>query len=96
MSEIGTGLQNATGIRQAIARAGYAFVEASEMRAALGRFGTLGDWTAFADSWNDLHTDTYMADGGRYRRRRFGVAGLGHDVIPGERAGSHHDRFNSE
>ena len=39
MSEIGTGLQNATGIRQAIARAGYAFVEASDMRTALGRFG---------------------------------------------------------
>ena len=73
MSEIGTGLQNATGIRHAIARAGYAFVEASEMRAALGRFGALADWTAFAESWNDLLTDTYMADGGRYRRRRFGV-----------------------
>jgi hypothetical protein len=73
MSEIGTGLQNATGIRQAIARAGYAFVEASDMRTALGRFGTLGDWPAFAASWNDLETDTYMADGGRYRRRRFAV-----------------------
>ena len=35
MSEIGTGLQNATGIRNAIARAGYAFVEASDMRTAL-------------------------------------------------------------
>src|SRR6185437_6520040 len=73
MSEIGTGLQNATGIRNGIARAGYAFVEASDMRAALGRFGTLADWPAFARSWNDLLTDTYMADGGRYRRRRFGV-----------------------
>jgi hypothetical protein len=75
MSEIGTGLQNATGIRNAIARAGYAFVEASDMRTALGRFGSLADWPAFADSWNDLQTDTYMADGGRYRRRRFAVYG---------------------
>ncbi len=73
MSEIGTGLQNATGIRNAIARAGYAFVEASDMRTALGRFGSLADWPAFADSWNELQTDTYMADGGRYRRRRFAV-----------------------
>jgi hypothetical protein len=73
MSEIGTGLQNASGIRTSLARAGYAFVEASEMRTALGRFGTLADWPAFAASWNDLHTDTYMGDGGRYRRRRFGV-----------------------
>ena len=43
------------------------------MRTALGRFGSLADWPAFADSWNNLSTDTYMADGGRYRRRRFGV-----------------------
>ena len=77
MSEIGTGLQNATGIRNAIARAGYAFVEASEMRTALGRFGTLADWPAFAASWDDLSTDTYMADGGRYRRRRFGLWSAG-------------------
>jgi hypothetical protein len=77
MSEIGTGLQNATDIRDGLARAGYAFVEASNMRAALGRFGTLADWTAFAESWNDLLTDTYMGDGGRYRRRRFGVWSAG-------------------
>jgi hypothetical protein len=28
-------------------------------------------WDAFADSWNDLGLDRFMADGGRYRRRRF-------------------------
>lgn len=28
------------------------------------------DATVFADSWNDLPLDGYMADGGRYRRRR--------------------------
>jgi hypothetical protein len=77
MSEIGTGLQNATGIRDGIARAGYAFVEASDMRNALSRFGTLADWPAFAESWDDLEVDTYMADGGRYRRRRFGVWAAG-------------------
>ena len=27
----------------------------------------------FAKSWDDLGVDTYMADGGRYRRRRFAV-----------------------
>ena len=73
MSEIGTGLQNASGIRNAVARAGYAFVEASDMRTALVRFGTLADWPDFAESWDDLDVDTYMGDGGRYRRRRFGV-----------------------
>ncbi|MBX9943360.1 MAG: 2OG-Fe dioxygenase family protein [Reyranella sp.] len=48
------------------------------MRAALARFGTLADWPAFAASWDDLATDTYMADGGRYRRRRFAVYSAPH------------------
>jgi len=28
------------------------------------------DWAAFVQSWDDLGPDLYMADGGRYRRRR--------------------------
>lgn len=31
------------------------------------------DWTAFAASWAEMPLDAYMADGGRYRRRRYGV-----------------------
>ncbi len=31
----------------------------------------LADWPAYAQSWNDLAIDEYMADGGRYRRRRY-------------------------
>jgi hypothetical protein len=54
----------------AIERDGFAFVEAPEMRALLDA-AALGDWDGFAASWNDLGVDTYMADGGRYRRRRF-------------------------
>ncbi|HVK77193.1 MAG TPA: 2OG-Fe dioxygenase family protein [Kofleriaceae bacterium] len=51
---------------------GFAFVVGAEMRAhLLARPGAdLSDWPAFAASWSDLHLDTYMADGGRYRRRR--------------------------
>ena len=30
-------------------------------------------WEQFAESWNDLGLDAFMADGGRYRRRRFSV-----------------------
>lgn len=30
-------------------------------------------WNSFAKSWDDLGTDRYMADGGRYRRRRYGA-----------------------
>jgi hypothetical protein len=57
----------------AIAVNGYAFVHADEMRALLSRAGTLADWPAFAASWHDLGMDRYMADGGRYRRRRHAV-----------------------
>ena len=28
-------------------------------------------WAPFANSWNDLPRDTWMADGGTYRRRRY-------------------------
>lgn len=39
----------------------------------LQRTGALDDWNAFAESWNDLALDTYLADHGRYRRRRHAV-----------------------
>jgi len=57
-------------IADTIRRTGFAFVEAPEMGALLERAG-LSDWRSFAASWDDLGVDTYMADGGRYRRRRF-------------------------
>src|SRR5690625_708576 len=43
------------------------------MRDILLRHGGLDDWQAFADSWNRLKQDHYMADHGRYRRRRHAV-----------------------
>ena len=49
---------------------GFAFVQAPQMRALLGE-PELRDWQSLAASWNDLGVDAYMADGGRYRRRRF-------------------------
>jgi hypothetical protein len=33
----------------------------------------LSDWQTFADSWHNMPLDQYMADGGRYRRRRYAV-----------------------
>jgi hypothetical protein len=48
---------------------GFAFVDAAHMAPALQACG-LADWDGFARSWNDLGLDRYMADGGRYRRRR--------------------------
>ena len=55
---------------------GYTFVHAPEMRAVLEQVGALADWPEFAASWNDLGPDTYMADGGRYRKRRHAVFAL--------------------
>src|SRR3954462_15500084 len=52
---------------------GYAFVEGGAMRDLIAPFGSLEDWTAFSESWDRLALDTYMADGGRYRRRRHGT-----------------------
>lgn len=60
-----------------IGGAGYAFVPGARMRALLEAAGPLDDWPAFAASWDGLDTDTYMADGGRYRRRRHAVYRVG-------------------
>lgn len=56
-------------IADLVGRDGFAFVHAAEMNGVLAAHG-LQDWAGFAASWDDLSVDTYMADGGRYRRRR--------------------------
>jgi hypothetical protein len=60
-------------LREAIAGNGYAFAAGATMQTLLANYGDLTDWDAFAASWNKLELDEYMADGGRYRRRRFAV-----------------------
>ena len=53
---------------------GFAFVPG--VRDARGCWRRAVRWrtgTAFAASWDDLGVDTYMADGGRYRKRRHAV-----------------------
>jgi len=60
-------------LRAAMVDEGFGFVQGADMRELLGAHGTLSDWAAFAESWNHLELDTYMADGGRYRRRRHAV-----------------------
>ncbi len=53
-----------------LAQTGFARVPAAQFKHWLGN-DDWQRWDAFAASWNDLGVDTYMADGGRYRRRRF-------------------------
>ena len=63
----------------ALHQGGFVFAEAPDMRASLG--DALRDWDAFAASWDDLGLDTYMADGGRYRKRRHAAFRAGPDGI---------------
>lgn len=69
-------------LQESIQGDGYAFVHGTAMRELLKPCGSLADWPAFAESWNHLELDTYMADGGRYRRRRHAVyAAAGESAI---------------
>lgn len=56
-----------------IQQQGFDFVDAYAMRQQLLRFDAraLDDWPAFSASWYNMPEDSYMADGGRYRRRRY-------------------------
>lgn len=53
-----------------IALEGFCFVPTRDAAPLLAETA-LADWNAFAQSWNGMPLDTYMADGGRYRRRRY-------------------------
>jgi hypothetical protein len=72
-------LAPAASLQSAIAGDGFAFLSAAAMRPLLVASGPLADWEAFRASWNDLALDTYMADGGRYRRRRHAVFAIDED-----------------
>jgi hypothetical protein len=52
-----------------ISAAGFCFLPSTATTALLDI--SSADWDPFAASWNDMPLDTYMADGGRYRRRRY-------------------------
>ncbi|GAB0117387.1 2OG-Fe dioxygenase family protein [Acidisoma sp. 7E03] len=77
MAQSGTGLETAA--RQ-LEEQGFAQLQAAELEPILAAAG-LADWAGFADSWNDLGLDRFMADGGRYRRRRFAAFAAGAEGI---------------
>jgi hypothetical protein len=52
---------------------GFSVHEASHPLPAIGKLISTGSWGTFAASWANMPRDTYMADGGTYRRRRFRV-----------------------
>lgn len=65
-------------LKDCVGRDGFARVSAADMSRLAGA-SALADWAAYAATWNDLAQDAYMADGGRYRRRRFAAF----EVAPG-------------
>lgn len=59
--------QSPASLQRSLADQGHVFVPAAQMR---GLLPPLADWNDFAASWERLEVDGYMADRGRYRRRR--------------------------
>lgn len=60
---------------------GFTFVHAEAMRAELERAGPLSDWAAFTRSWEGLTLDGFMADQGRYRKRRHATFAAGPEGV---------------
>ena len=58
---------------------GFAFRPGKETSSVLKDRGVAANWRTFASSWDDLGLDLYMADGGRYRRRRFAAGTVDRD-----------------
>ncbi|HAY08037.1 MAG TPA: hypothetical protein DCY26_15475 [Hyphomonas sp.] len=59
-------------MRDEVRRSGFTFVSGEATKSLLTS-ESIESWDAFAESWNDLGADAYMADGGGYRRRRHAV-----------------------
>ena len=55
---------------ETLVKDGFCFIEHQRTVELLDRSTAPADWAQFADSFNHLEVDTYMADAGRYRRRR--------------------------
>lgn len=77
-------------MRHGIAADGFIFVRGAAMRQLLADVTPLSDFDRFAASWNDLPIDLYMADGGRYRRRRHATYKVDADAIVREPHGPHY------
>ncbi len=75
-----SGMIETTPLTQQILRTGFALVPALECLIAVN--AQSAEWATFAATWNDLATDTYMADQGRYRKRRHAVFGLADGGLP--------------
>lgn len=77
-----------------IAGQGFAMLPGARLAALLGPAGAAAEVAPFAASWERLEVDSFMADGGRYRRRRIAnfTARAG---VPGHVRGDHRPHFQA-
>ena len=68
-------------ISQSVRSDGFVILDAGKGDNPVSLIARRRDWAGFAASWNDMPRDTYMADGGRYRRRKYRVFDVGPDGI---------------
>lgn len=80
-------------LETAIARDGFVWISGKDMRGIFEHHGTLQNWPAFAASWDRLVRDHYMADHGRYRRRRHATYLASRDT--GITRGQHQPHYQS-
>jgi hypothetical protein len=64
---------------QELIAAGFAFVAGAEIDRELDGVIHRPEWDEFGDSWNDLAVDTYLAEHGTFRRRRYAVFSMSAD-----------------
>ena len=74
-----------TEIAERLAAEDFLFIESARILELLASISTadIGQDQVFLDSWNRLEEDRYMADGGKYRKRRHAVYAIQN---PGEAA----------
>lgn len=77
-----------------LAARGFARIPGAQMVALMAEGGRADALASFFGSWNRLETDAFMADGGRYRRRR--IANFAAEPgLPGHRRGPHRPHFQA-
>lgn len=67
-------------LKNTIQSTGFSFIKSNLFKRLL-TVSILNDWPAFVASWQQMPLDEYMADGGRYRRRRHAVLSANHEAI---------------
>ncbi|WP_198375902.1 2OG-Fe dioxygenase family protein [Neoroseomonas rubea] len=77
-----------------LAARGFARIPGAQMASLMAEGGRADALASFFASWNRLETDAFMADGGRYRRRR--IANFAAEPgVPGHRRGPHRPHFQA-